>query len=472
VDVSNLTSIPPISRKQNMVVNQAIALATLKRGSRSGLPACAVDLVPYFDIYKTHLRGGRVANMLRSRAYRISLAAASAVLLAEQLHHHRRGQFRHVLWVFEKFFHVVGVPSEDITRQLWKREHYPPHLHIHRWDIPPRITKTTFNLPSRLWPTPYHTALIWSALVHLCESEEELFALYDSLLQRSAQFQKNTDGHHHRYHHHPSHGSSSSIQAPVSAPADRFDAAHFRPFLIAFTQLRDAKYGLRVLDDMQDRGIAPSAQILSTAAALQARRGEPALALRILDIIRGLIERDGDEKADVEMEMDAVGVGERVKKQRQLLSAYTGVLRGLIDRRDIVQARRVAELLHSHLGYVEGRGDGEGGGDGSGNARTDVALRYLRRLEVEGPNAIPESRTDSEVDADYFYPLLKKRDHEVCPPNLFILFLNRIIYSTVLFFFRCVGPLFPSFPMGKDVFTLRFFFLLCRDSSWRQLRRL
>jgi hypothetical protein len=425
------------------------------------LPVYAADLVPYFDIYKTHLRGGGVVVMLRSRAYRISPTALSAVLLAEQLHHHRRGQFRHVLWVFEKGFRLVGVPSEDITRQLWKRKHYPPHLRIGRLNIPLRIKNTTFSLPFKLSPTPYHTALIWSALVHLCESEDELSTLYDSLLQRSAQFQKSTVSHHHRYHHvHPSHGDNSSIPAPVSVPADKFDAAHFLPFLIAFTQLRDAKYGLRVLDDMQDRGIAPSVPILNTAAGLQARYGEPALALRILDIIRGLIEQDGDKETGVEMEMGAgsgVGVGGRVKKQLQLLIAYTSVLRGLIDRRDIVQARRVAELLHSHLGYVEGRGgsdgggvDGEGDGGGSGNARTDAALRYLRRLEVEGPNAIPESLTD----ANYTYPFLKERELEVCPPIFYFLFLNR---STVRVF-PCVGPRSPSFPMGKTFFAMWFLF--------------
>jgi hypothetical protein len=463
VDVSNPTLIPPISRKQSQVVNEAIALATLKRSSRSGLPACAVDLVPYFDIYKTDLRGSRATNALRSRAYRISLTAASAVLLAEQLHHHRRGQFRHVLWVFEKFFHTVGVPSGDITRQLWKREHYPPHLQIHPWYIPPRITETTFNLPFRLWPAPHHTALIWSALVHLCESEEELFTLYDSLLQHNAQFQKTTAGHHHGYHHHLSHDSSST-PAPVPTTADKFDAAHFRPFLIAFTLLRDAKYGLRVLDDMQDRGIAPSAQILSTAAALQARSGEPALALRMLDIIRGQIGRHGDGEAHVEMEMGAgsgVGVRERVKKRQQLLSAYTSVLRGLIDRRNIVQARRVAELLHSHLGYVEGRSgsdgggvDAEGDGGSSRNAHTDVALRCLRLLQVEGPGAILESLTGSDVDADYFYPFLKKRDHEVCPPKFIYLFK----IASLPFGFPIPTLCFIS--LGENRFAMCFFFLL------------
>ena len=447
VDVSNPTSVPPISPKQSMFMNQAIALVILRRGSQSGLPAYAVDLVPYFNMYKKDLRGGGAVNMLRSRAYRISRAAASTVLIAELLHHHRRGQFRHVLWVFEKFFHVVGVPSEDIARQLWKREHYPPQLHIHHWSIPSRITRTTFNLPSRIWPTSHQTALVWSALVHLCESEEELFALYDSLLQHSARFQKTTVGHH------PSHGSS--VPAPVPAPTDKFDAAHFRPFLIAFTHLRDAKYGLHVLDDMQDRGILPSVQILSTAAALQARHGEPALALRMLDIIRGLVERDGDKEAmKVEMEMEiemgaksGVEAVKRVKKQRQLLTAYTGVLRGLVDRRNIVQARQVAELLHSHLGYVEGRG---GSSSSSGNARTDAALRYLRRLEVEGLNAIPESFTDSELDG-CSYHLLKKRDPEVC-------------LTFILFYFLKLHPITPfdppSFPIGKNVFANFFFFPL------------
>ncbi|KAI0278048.1 hypothetical protein BGY98DRAFT_975734 [Russula aff. rugulosa BPL654] len=410
VDDSIPTSIPPISRKQSMIVNQAIALAILERRSRSGLPAHAVDIVPYFDIYKTHLRGGRDANMLRSRAYRISLTALSTVLLAELLHHLRRGQFIHVLWVFEKYFQVVGVPSEDITRRLWKREHYPPKMQIPPRYIPLRITKTTFNIPYKLWPTSYHTALVWSALVHLCESEEEVFALYDSLLQHSAQFQKTTVSHQH-LHHHPSHDSSSSTLEFVLGTADKFDAAHFRPFLIPFTHLRDAKYSLRVLDDMQDHGIAPSAQFLSTAAALQARFGDPALALRILDVVRGQVERHGDEGADVDLEIEMgaeSGVRERDKKQQQLRVAYTSVLRGFIDRRDIVRARQVAELLHSHLGYVEGRGCS--GGNTGGNARTDVALRFLRRLEVEGPRV---SLTDSEVDADYFYPFLKKPDHEL-----------------------------------------------------------
>jgi hypothetical protein len=42
---------------------------------------------------------------------------------------------------------------------------------------------------------------------------------------------------------------------------------------------------LRVLDDMQDCGVALGEPILSTSVALQARHSEPEAALRMLDVI-------------------------------------------------------------------------------------------------------------------------------------------------------------------------------------------
>jgi hypothetical protein len=399
-----------ISPDQSTAANRALALAILQRASQSGSPAYATDIVPYFDCYKTDLRGGRDVQWLRLRAYRLSHTAVSTVLLAELLHHHRRGQFVYVLWLFEKFFHVVAVPSEIVRRRLWKRHHYPPRMQLQPWSLPPSITTTTFNLRSRLWPSGHHTALVWSALVHLCESEDELFALYDVLLQHGARFQQSAveiEHSHHHHHHFHRHGSSHHGGiAPVTAPADRSDAAHFHPFLIAFTLLRGAKYGLRILDDMQDRAVVPNAPILGTAAALQAKHGEPALALHMLDIMRGLLEQGKQEEQEEEDE------NAKTKQRQSLLTAYTGVVRGFADRRDLAHARQVADMLTEQLGYVEG-----GGGDGDeGNALTDTVLRFLRRLEVEGPYAKLEPF--AEMDGDWqqqqrhSYHFLKERDPE------------------------------------------------------------
>ncbi|KAI9438583.1 hypothetical protein H4582DRAFT_2098571 [Lactarius indigo] len=402
--------IPTISPDRSFVANEASALAILKQSSVLGLPTYATNIVPYFDIYKIGVRGGPAVIKLRSHAYQLSFTALSAVLLAELLHHHRRGQFTHVLWVFEKFFHVVGVPAAEVTRRLWKRDHYPPHKRLHHWALPPRITKTTFNLPSRLWPTAYHTALVWTALVQLCDTEEDVFALYDQLLQRSAgQYPRQQGLSIHNYHPHSGGGVDFSY-------ADKYDAAHFRSFLVANTLLRGAAQGLRVLSDMQDRGIAPTARILSTGAALQARHGEPAMALHMLGVMHEVLEeRSGagsGSEWDANADFDPKSESAARSAWGQLLVAYTAVLRGLVDRRALEPARRVAEMLREKLGYgLEGSGAAAGG-----NERTDAVLRFLRRLEVEGPNAEPEPRdaailfraVDPSQQERYSYPFLKR----------------------------------------------------------------
>src|SRR6266404_4837696 len=257
--------IPSISPNRSFHANETLALSILKQSSLLGLPTYATDIVPYFDLYKTGVRGGPAVIKLRSHAYELSLAAVSTVLLAELLHHHRRGEFTHVLWVFEKFFHVVGVPPAEVTRRLWRRDHYPPHRRLHYWALPPRITETTSHLPFKLSPTAHHTALIWTALVQLCDSGEEEFTLYEQLLQRSAGRPPRQGLLVHHHHRHTG-GTEDGV-----SHADQYDAAHFRPFLVANTLLRGAAHGLQVLDDMQDRGIAPSARILGTGASLQAR---------------------------------------------------------------------------------------------------------------------------------------------------------------------------------------------------------
>ncbi|KAH9031673.1 hypothetical protein EDB85DRAFT_1891063 [Lactarius pseudohatsudake] len=410
--------IPAISPDRSFDANEALALAVLEQSSLLRLPIYATDIVPYFDLYKTGVRGGAAVIKLRSHAYQVSYAAVSAVFLAELLHHHRRGQFTHVLWVFEKFFHVVGVPAAEVTRRLWKRYHYPRHRRLNYWGLPPRITKTTFNLLSKIWPTACHTAIVWTALVQLCDTEEDVFALYDQLLQRSAgqQSPRRQGPSIHHYHPHTDGGKGYSH-------ADIYDAAHFRPFLVANTLLRGATYGLRVLDDMQDRGIVPSARILGTAAALQARHGEPALALRMLEVMHKVLEEresvsgsEPQEEWDADADFDPKFDSAQRSAWAQLLVAHTAVLRGLIDCRALVPARCVAEMLDEKLGYrLEG-----GGAAAGGNARTDALLRFLRRLEVEGPKAQPEPAdaailTRAVYDWEqerYTYPFLK-RDSQI-----------------------------------------------------------
>jgi hypothetical protein len=179
---------------------------------------------------------------------------------------------------------------------------------------------------------------------------------------------------------------------------------------------------------MQDRGVALSAPFLGTGAALQARHGEPEAALRMLDVMREMLllhphphsppslhhhhhhHSDTDSELRSELPRSGGSGGGEAGKRQVLLTAHTAVLRGLLDRRAIEQAQRVAELLRDRLGYVEGSGS---------NVRTDTVLRFLRRLEADGPSAEPDPLPlEQELDEhgghhQPLYPFLKKRDDEV-----------------------------------------------------------
>ncbi|KAI0288362.1 hypothetical protein BC826DRAFT_1107768 [Russula brevipes] len=378
----NLKPIPLVSPYETEDVNRARVLTTLKRNSESGIPLFATDITPYSDLYKTNLRSPRATNMLRSSASRLSSNALSAVLLGEMIHHHRRGQFKHVLWMFDRFYHPIGVPADDIMQRLWKKAGYPPsYMQSNPAFLSDWAENTTFTPKSKLWPSPYHTSLVWAALVHLCEDEGVLFALYAQLLRLAAQFQELLKRRYRRRGPFPANPYNV-----VLSLSDRFDAGHFNPFLIAFTLLRDA-----------------NAEILSTASALQARHGDSALAMRMLDVAQSLFDTtegatmlevwEGPVRAKWRFGGTEKG---RSYRNKVLLSAYTGALRGLLDRRAVKQARNVAEQLRERLGYTEGIGIGDASVDGGEDAdtgrnlRTDAALRYLRRLETEGPDAEPE----------------------------------------------------------------------------------
>jgi hypothetical protein len=491
----NPMQIPPVSPDETEDVNRARVLTTLKRNLESGIPLFARDITPYSDIYKTDLRSPGASDKLRSSAAQLSFNALSTVLLSELLHHHRRGQFKHVLWIFDRFYSPIGVPTDDITQQLWKKADHPSYMQSYPALLPdgtentekgtkvsssnPAETPTTFTPTSKLWPTPYHTALVWAALVHLCEDEGALFALYDQLLQLAAQFQKIKPEQRHRFRLRKRLPPRANPYNPVLTPRDRFDAAHFLPFLIAFTLLRDVKHGLRVLDDMQDHGIPPSAEILSTAAALQSRHGDPALAMRMLDVALDLFETTGGGSRLEEWQGRGKakwrwGETEKGKSYREkvLVSAYTGVIRGLLDRRALGQARDVVNQLQERLGYTEGLGLGDASVDDGGadadadveasadagasparNLRTDAALRYLRRLETEGPDAEPEPLPE-EDGQQYLYPFLKKRDPEVS-------FFSFSYLSKSSFRPLYLRPLSPSPSAAAEGAT---YMLLCRYS--------
>ena len=102
------------------------------------------------------------------------------------------------------------------TRKQWS-----PSVPSHK-DIPVKIKMTTFNLPQKLWPTSYHTALVWGALVRLA-TPSGLKHLYSRLLRWSrSSVQHAGDGVL------PTDLDADDASIVLgAAPVQAFDAAHY-----------------------------------------------------------------------------------------------------------------------------------------------------------------------------------------------------------------------------------------------------
>ncbi|KAI0064395.1 hypothetical protein BV25DRAFT_1823391 [Artomyces pyxidatus] len=402
---SGFKPLPLISPANDLHTNEAIVMTMLKRSAITDEPAYARDMVPFFDLYKLDRRGGHAIMHLRTRAYRFSLSALSIVLLAEMLHHHGRKEYIGVLYVFSNFFHMVGVPARVVRARLWTWRDYQPKDRIGS-DLPRRIKLSTFNLRSKLWPTSYHTALVWNALVHLCNVRREVDWLYNNLMHRTQ------PPDHERIRWSKGVESISATNTtneasphPVEtdpefdiAPTQAYDAAHYHPFIWAYSFYTGAGHALDVLDDMEQLGVKPSFNNLTLAAGLQAKYGSEKATFNLLDHIERLCAEELQDtqkpapKSDEEPWKSRLDEGLTIKDFREdslLLIAYTTVLRGFVDRRRLPSAREVEQRLYDRLQYKPGT-----------NRRTDEALRWLR--DLESGVSIPGQRWSPLPDAPRF----------------------------------------------------------------------
>ncbi|THH17557.1 hypothetical protein EW146_g3279 [Bondarzewia mesenterica] len=381
---ASLLPLPAISRSQSIKNNLAIALRMLKRAITSDYPPSARELAAFFDAYKLNRRGGHAINLLRTRAFRFSRTAISVVEHAELLHHFHRQEYTDVLYIFQKFFHMISVPQEDVLQLLPKRQNFPPHMRIRKTKegrLPAWVITTTFNMPDKLWPMSYHSAIVWNALVNHCATLRQLVSLYNKLL---AMCTIPIDVPIHRYMHSPSPTPTPST-GPVIAPVEAFSAAHFTGFIEAFCRFQELERAVRVLEDMRARGIHPNLHNLIVLVGQIAKQGNPQTALDLLNQIR---ERrsvahhdatlDGGER---ESEEERVGGTDSLRHDfiksirarradAPVLIAYTTVMRGFVDRRLLDHARAVEVALVDHLGYTPGS-----------SPQTDEVIQWLRRVE-------------------------------------------------------------------------------------------
>jgi pentatricopeptide repeat protein len=271
--------------------------------------------------------------------------------MAEMLYHRSRNEPQLVLVVFAYHFHMIGVPRRAILKTMRLISKRRTRL-SQRTSLPKHMLDRQYDISEKLWPTPYHTALVWEALVWLTpESDHE--RMYEYLLAVA---------------------DSSASQKPISPPDSKFapsllqipkhavDTAHFSPFIKLHAKRGRPERAAGVLRDMVRFGLSPGVVQWSMVARGFAEHGDPAVAISIIE----QLEEDAESRVRVGASGDHV---DRTPSNLDI-GLYTNVLRGFVLARSLEHAQDVERRIRQRFEYVDGE-----------LRATDDALRLLRNLE-------------------------------------------------------------------------------------------
>ncbi|KAG0696586.1 hypothetical protein DFH29DRAFT_194364 [Suillus ampliporus] len=321
----------------------ASRLRYLRRTIISTNPPTSYSLSDFMDAY--HATGRtRALFALRKKAFQHSHKAKSLWVMAEMLYHRSRNEPQLVLVTFAYHFHMIGVPRRTILKVMRLISKRRASL-SQRTSLPKHMLNSQHDISEKLWPTPYHTALVWEALVWSTSERD----------------------HERMYKHLLAVADSSTSQTPISPPDSKFapsllqlpkhavDAAHFSPFVKLHAKRGRPEQAASVLQDMVRFGLSPGVVQWSIVARGFAEHGDPAVAVVIIERLE---EEDvGGEPADQAPPTPDIGL-------------YTNVLRGFVLARRLEHAQDMERRILERFEYVNGE-----------SKATDDALRLLRNLE-------------------------------------------------------------------------------------------
>ena len=325
-----------------------IVRKAMKPHSSIKLPHKAI--VEFISDYRETTGQHTAIDLLRKRAIRHGRQSITGWGMVELLYHHSRNEFTLVLLVFKYYFHLLGVPADLV------------HFHIQALEHK-RISNVRYGLQSKLWPTPYHTALVWAALVWLHDAAT-IDQLYMRLLSQALRNQtkdsaENVDSL-----------NPLSVPAPdnqydglAQDPSQVVDAVHFTPFLVAFTKRKHTQSAFNVFADMMGLGILPGVQQWSILAGFCAEFGDARRAMWILDNMEA-----GSDKADTRSDSDAG----TIKFPAPTLETYTGVMKSFVRAGRLDDALNVEARIMTRCRYMVGL-----------RPRTDRVLSMLKTLQKQ-----------------------------------------------------------------------------------------
>jgi pentatricopeptide repeat protein len=358
-DVSSLSTPTTPYASMHAMGSRLLQMRTAIASSPPPLPSA---IAAFLADYRAANGRPRALRKLRSLAHNTSFSAFSNWVLGEMIYYKRRGEHHLALLTFKDCCHPpTAVPPgyetqlQEVIGDICERRGVNKSVIINE------ALSSWERQPMSVWPTSYHTALLWQSCVALTPRRnlERVQRMYNELLNM---VQASRAGPAVTSSQNPHQESA----VPLIPPAHRFDAAHFLPFIIRFSLMAPHE-AAGIIKDMAELGIQPNLQCWTALAIGYARRGESEQASRIL---RWMEESVITPPSDAQDGAPAQSMLIDDDRPVPTLVTYTGILHGLLHSRPrastLPAALDVRDRLFRSTGYVPGS-----------NKKTDEALDTL-----------------------------------------------------------------------------------------------
>ncbi|EGN92852.1 hypothetical protein SERLA73DRAFT_156710 [Serpula lacrymans var. lacrymans S7.3] len=345
----------------------ASQLRYLRKAIISSNPPTAYTLLSFIKEYR---KTGKVKAimMLRSKAYRHSYKPMSLWVMAEMLYHRERNERLLTIFVYFTHFSLAGLPARTIRN--WMFQLYRLRSSSEKkWKVPAHLTSPQYPISAKIWPSTFHTALVWEALCWL-SPEVSQDKLYSSLLRIAESSEKQIPYITKKDHYTPSY---------LMLPKRSVDPAHFSPFIKLHAKRARPERATAIVADMIRLGLEPTAYQWTMVARGYAEFGDPDKAILVLDKLTeracitteqalSALQCDDETISDephylAELE-DEEGVSNAI------IVTYTNVLRGFILSNRLAHAIEVEKRIMEQCQYHPGE-----------RPATDDVLRLLRELK-------------------------------------------------------------------------------------------
>ena len=294
---------------------------------------------------------------LRKKAYRTTYGA-SQWAVAEMRFYLRHQDAPALSIAYGNTFRMVGVPRQALHHAwpLWAELPPTPKSPLQRLAM-----SSLPHLKRKLWPSTYHTVLVWDACVQGIKGKgtkgrSAMRRLYQELLAqvtaaREAEHAPTLEASEPTRLQDASVASAEQSQPGLRGPSSMYQDTHFNIFIRAFgkTSLADAT---RVIPDMYRLGFQPTLESMLALLRCFAEHDKRAMLLGLLKRMEAAFARRHQRESS---NSSAEATDEPVAKDLVLpapdVTAYLIVIEHLIAKRRTVAASHIALRMLKNLGH-------------------------------------------------------------------------------------------------------------------------